>query len=85
MKIMIEEKNEGLEALAGKVVTLFCLNYFYTGKLVGINDTQVKLADPSIVYETGEWTSKDWARAEKLPTDALYVRLSAIESYAVLK
>ena len=28
---------EGLEKLLGKKVTLFCLNYIYTGTLVGVN------------------------------------------------
>lgn len=40
MKVMqevVEVSGEGLEALMGKKVTLFCANYFYSGKLVGVN------------------------------------------------
>ena len=42
MKIVTEiAVNEGLESLMNQDITLFCMNYIYTGKLVGINDTQV--------------------------------------------
>src|SRR5208282_5297819 len=48
-----EVEGEGLEALLGQNVLLFCLNYIYTGKLVGVNSTFVKLEGAKIVYETG--------------------------------
>lgn len=38
MKTLVEVQNEGLLALIGKRVTLFCSAYIYTGKLVGVND-----------------------------------------------
>jgi len=61
MKIMVTEvENEGLTALMGKTVTLFCGVYIYTGKLVGVNDTCVKLEDAGIVYQTGSFTDKKW-------------------------
>ena len=85
MKKLIEEVNgEGLDKLIGQRITLFCVNYIYTGKLVGVNDTCVLLTDASIVYETGELTSKDWTDAQSLPND-WYVQLSAVESFGVLK
>ena len=84
MKKIVEVSDEGLEGLLGEVVTLFCVNYFYTGKLVGVNDTCVKLEDPSIIYETGEWSSSGWQDAQKLPND-IYIQLAAIESYGVIK
>ena len=57
MKMIVTEvENEGLEALIGQVVTLFCGVYIYSGKLVGVNDTCVKLEDAGIVYETGPFT-----------------------------
>ena len=31
-----EVEGEGLVGLLGETITLFCLNYFYTGKLVGV-------------------------------------------------
>jgi hypothetical protein len=85
MKKLIEQVDgEGLEALMGERVTLFCLNYIYTGKLTGVNDTCVLLEDAAIVYETGSFDSKDWQDAQKLPHD-WYVQTSAIESFGKLK
>ena len=60
MKVMVKEvENEGLEALMGQRVTLFCGVYIYTGKLVGVNATCVKLEDAGIVYETGPFSDKE--------------------------
>ena len=42
--VKVEEvQGEGLVGLMGENVTLFCMNYIYTGRLVGVNDTFVKL------------------------------------------
>jgi len=85
MKKLIEEvEGEGLISLMGQVITLFCMNYFYTGKLIGVNDSCVLLKDPSIIYETGSYTEPDWKDAQKLPND-LYVMTSSIESFGVIK
>jgi len=81
---VIEVENEGLASLLGEVVTLFCMNYIYTGKLIGVNDACVKMEKASIVYETGPLDDDQWKDAQKLPND-LYVQLSAIESFMVLK
>ena len=85
MKKLVEVSDEGLEGLMGEVVTLLCMNYFYTGKLTGVNDSCVQLEGPSIIYDTGDWSDKNWSDAEKLPTEYLYVSVSSIESYGVLK
>jgi hypothetical protein len=85
MKKLVEEINgEGLEKLLGERVTLFCLNYIYTGKLIGVNTSCVLLQDAAIVYETGELTDKKWKDAQTLPND-WYVQLNTIESFGVLK
>lgn len=85
MKKIIEEVNaEGLEKLLGERVTLFCLNYIYTGTLSGVNATCVLLKDASVVYETGELSSDGWKDAQKLPRD-WYVQTGAIESFGLLK
>jgi hypothetical protein len=83
-KIVEQVSGEGLEKLLGERVTLFCLNYIYTGQLTGVNDQCVLLTDASIVYETGELTSNAWKDAQKLPND-WYVSISAIESFGILK
>jgi O-phosphoseryl-tRNA(Cys) synthetase len=85
MKIMVTEvENEGLTALMGKTVTLFCGVYIYTGKLVGVNDTCVKLKDAGIVYQTGSFTDKKWKDCQSLPND-WYVTTQSIESFGELK
>jgi hypothetical protein len=68
----------------GERVTLFCLNYIYTGKLSGVNETCVLLEDPAIVYETGAFTDAKWKDAQPLP-NKLYVQVGAIESFGVVK
>jgi len=85
MKKLIEETTENpIESLMGKTVTLFCVNYFYTGKLTGVNDACVLLENPSIVYETGSWADERWQDAQRLPNE-IYIMLSAIESFGVMK
>ena len=79
-----EVEGEGLVKLMGERVTLFCMNYIYTGKLVGVNDTCVLLEDAGIVYETGDLTTKSWKDMQKLPGE-WYVSTSAIESFGLLK
>ena len=83
-KIVEDVSGEGLEKLIGERVTLFCMNYIYTGKLSGINATCVLLSDASIVYETGVLNDKEWKDAQSLPGD-WYVQLNCIESFGVLK
>ena len=80
-----EVEGEGLVSLLGQRVTLFCVNYIYTGVLTGVNDADVLLEDPAVVYETGAFDSKEWKDAQKLPAKEWRVRASAIESYGLLK
>jgi hypothetical protein len=82
---VVEVDGEGLDKLIGEKVTLLCSNYFYTGVLIGVNADDVMLEDPSIVYETGDWSGSDYSDVQKLPSKELYVRISHIESYGVLK
>jgi len=85
MKKIVEiDLKEGLEKLLGKRITLFCCRYIYTGILSGVNENDVLLTDPAIVYETGPLTSGDWKDVQKLPHD-WYVRIDAVESYGELK
>ena len=79
-----ETEGEGLMALLGETVTLFCLNYIYTGKLAGVNDYCVLLENAKIVYETGELCDKTWKDAQKLPNN-WYVQKAHIESFGILK
>lgn len=83
MKRIVEVTDKcGLESLMGESVILMCGNYFYAGKLTGVNKTFVELSDASIVYETGSWSDVNWKDAQKLsPPGPTFVRISWIESF----
>lgn len=78
-----EVEGEGLLALLGQKVTVFCMNYIYTGTLTGVNTHDILLEDASIVYETGSLMDKSFTDAQPLPR-SLYIRINSIESYTVL-
>lgn len=87
MKRMVsveEVEGEGLLRYMGEKVLLLCANYFYTGKLVGVNDTCVMLEEPRLVYDTGAWSTKDYTDAQSLPSP-WYVQVSAVESFGASK
>lgn len=79
----VEVEGQGLEALLGEKVTLFCLNYIYHGELIGVNTHDVLLKDACIVYETGSFESKGFKDAQKLANE-WRLRTATIESYGVL-
>ena len=86
MKVVIDEtKLEGMESFLGNEIVLWCINYIYTGTLVGVSDTDAKLEDTKIVYETGPFNEQGWKDAQSLPNGTHYVRLAAIESYGFPK
>lgn len=87
MKMLVKQvEGEGLDALLGQRVLLFCLNYIYTGVLEGVNESCVLLTDPSIVYETGPFKgSAGYKDAQPLHADKWYVQRGAIESFGVSK
>ena len=92
MKILTEKKvvvqeatideieNEGLLALLGEGVILFCANFIYAGKLIGVNKTCVKLENCHVVFETGSFDSKSYKDAQKIGSD-FYINTNAIESF----
>lgn len=79
-----EVDGEGLVALMGKKVVLFCLNYIYTGTLAWVNQTCVLLEDAAIVYETGAFGDSKFKDAQEIGSD-LYVQTGAIESFSETK
>lgn len=76
----VEVEGEGLEALLGKNVTIWCECYIYTGELIGVNSDFVKLRGAKVVYETGLLTEPGFKDAQPFPAD-WYVRIQKIESY----
>ncbi len=81
MKKIVEVAEGSMDSLLGEMVLLMCANYFYYGKLTGVNKTAVELSDPKIVYETGDWSKSTWADAQALPCKTIGIRLPMIESY----
>lgn len=82
MKVLVEQREgEGFEALLGKQVEIRCNVYIYTGKLVGVNEKCVKLADAAIVYETGPHGDKSYKDAQRLSSPEQYIMLGLIESF----
>ena len=82
----IEEiAGEGLMALIGVRVLLMCQNYFYTGKLISVNDSCVKLEDPAIVYQTGDWSAEKYADEQFMHCKTFYIQTHAIEGFGVAK
>ncbi len=76
----VDIADRGLEEYLGKKVILFCMNYFYAGTLVGVNEKTVLLNDGGIVYDTGDFSANKWQDFQKL-NKPLRVFIDKIESY----
>ena len=87
MRRIIEDdkKRSVFDNLLGETVTLYCINYIYTGKLTGVNDAYVELTNPKIVYETGAYSNATWKDAQQLPKNVWFVMKDAIESFGIMK
>ena len=80
-----EVEGEGLIKLLGEKITIFCLNYIYTGILEGVNETCVLLKDPAIVYNTGSFSDSEYEDVQSLGVDEFYIHMNCIESFGKLK
>lgn len=78
-----EIENEGLIKLMGKRVTFFCMNYIYTGVLLGVNEDCVLLGDPAIVYETGDFKNKEYSDEQKINMKEGYLQKTSFEFFGV--
>jgi len=84
MKRIIESTEaDGLESLLGEYVQLWCLNYIYAGKLVGVNHDDVCLQEAHVVYETGGLRDEKFKDSQPVATTELFIRTAAIESYCL--
>ena len=84
IKTVTNVEDEGFMSLLGETITCFCAVYIYTGKLVGVNDSCIKLENPKIVYETGPFSDPKWKDAQGLP-NTIYLQTAMIESFGVVK
>ena len=82
-RIIETTEADGLEALLGEYVQIWCVNYIYAGRLIGVNKEDCVLGEPHVVYETGKLDGEKFTQAEPCGAGELYVRLSAIESYSL--
>ena len=64
--------------------SLLAFNKLDDFKLWLVSNGCVLLENPSIVYETGAFSTKEWENAEKLPNE-LYVQINCIESFGIVK
>ena len=86
MQVFVETKEvekEGLLALLGQNVEIWCGVYIYAGKLVGVNTTCIKLQNAHVVYETGALNDKKFKDAQKINAESHYIMTHAIESFNV--
>ena len=84
MKRIVEETGSSpLEALLGEYVQVWCLNYIYAGKLVGVNEHDIILTEAGVVYETGGLKATKFTSFEPVASPELYIRTAVIESYSL--
>lgn len=82
LKEVVEVEKEGLMALLGKDVVIYCVRFAYAGRLKGVNDKCVKLENAHIVYNTGSHTAKKFEDCQKWASDSLYISTAAIEMFS---
>lgn len=82
---VVEVENEGLMALIGEDVMIFCMSYIYAGKLTGVNEECILLEEAKIVYETGSFQDKGYSDAQMLPGKKIYIMKRNIESFGIGK
>ena len=78
---VVEVEGEGFVSLLDTNIEIYTIDYIYAGKLVGVNDTCVKLEDPHIVYETGEFSAKKYKDCQSMCKPEHYIQISAIISF----
>ncbi len=81
--VNVIEVEDGLSTLLGEKLFVMSGNYHYTGTLIGVNDTYIKLENPAIVYETGEWSAKKYKDSQPLGVQFHYLMISHIEGFHV--
>ena len=82
---LIDGDGEDLETLLNQYVQLWCVNYIYSGKLLGVNDHYVLLGEAGIVYETGPLNGKSFKDFQPVysPDGKWRVERGAIESFGL--
>lgn len=90
MKKYIETESEnkieehGFTPLIGENITVFCCRYIYHGKLIEEGNDYIKLKNPSIVYETGAFSDKQFSDIQSLNVETWNIAKQSIEGFGVL-
>ena len=77
-----EIEGEGLPSLLGKKVMLRTVGFTYSGVLIGVNDTCVKLEQPATVFDTDKGNVPSDFSPMKWPV--WYVQLGALEGFCAI-
>jgi hypothetical protein len=81
---VIQTQVDGLDKLLGENVEVYCLNYIYAGKLIGVNDQDICLGACVLVYETGTLSDHSgYTLVESFGVAERFIRKSVIESYGL--
>ena len=76
---------EQLVELVGKKITVYCVNYIYAGTLDTVSKKAITLTGAKIIYDTGEFSGKDWKISSDFPKGTWNIMIQSIESFGILK
>lgn len=82
-KQTVDTATVGIPARVGQNVLVITGTYFYFGRLVTANCDFIEIADPYIVYETGEWSATKFKDAQRVSKNTLLISVGHIESIHV--
>lgn len=82
---VIETNETAFEQIMGEQVTIFSLNYIYHGKLIGVNNENILLENPKIVYETGDFSASGFKDTQSLECKEFFIQKGTIESFGILE
>ena len=84
-KVVKRVSRRSFREYIGTVITVYCANYIYTGKLVEIDPLYLVLDNSGVVYETGPYSEPEWRDVQMIPKGRWNVMLNSIESFGILK
>ena len=70
----------GVAQFMGKSILLKCMNYFYFGKIIGVDAFGATVQDCYVVFETGAFDAAQFKDAQKIG-DRFVIALQSIEAF----
>lgn len=77
-------EEDGYLNLIGKYITVFSCRYIYYGELIEEGKKYIKLKNPSIVYETGDFSEKKFTDIQLMSTKSFSINKDSVESFGIL-